>query len=155
MLVVARSLDGRRIKGRSTDFHPARRSFRVAAGTGHPPVEVPTDGLKAVFFVRSLDGNPERQDHRQFPRTPGQARQRIWLEFKDGERMAGWPISTPLGREGFYVIPTDPTSNVEKAYVFRDAVAKLLQGDEAIVASAQEQERLARAVREPTVLRVL
>jgi hypothetical protein len=154
MLIVARHLDGRKIKGQTTDFHPARDFFRVKNASGHPPLEVATDGLKAVFFVRSLEGNPDRSDHCEFPRMPGQVRPKIWLEFKDGERMAAWPVSTPLGKSGFYVIPTDPTSNVEKAYVFRSSVNRILEGDAAIVAAKSERERR-RADRETSIVRVL
>jgi hypothetical protein len=155
MQVVARLLDGRKIKGHTTDFHPSRERFRVAAQPGFPPVEVPTEGLKAVFFVRSFEGNPERRDHRQFPGNSGFARPKIWIEFRDGERMAAWPVSTPLGRHGFYVVPTDPGSNAEKAYVFRDAVARVLQGNDALAASRAEEDRRKVAEREPTVVRVL
>ena len=156
MLVVARHLDGRKIKGQTTDFHPAREYFRVRTSLERPPLEVSTTGMKAVFCVRSLEGgNPERQDHREFPRNSGQVRRKVWLEFKDGECMAAWPVSMPLGKEGFWVIPTDPTSNVEKAYVFRDAVTKILQGDKAVIAAYSERERLRAGVREAVVLRVL
>jgi hypothetical protein len=34
----------------------------------------------------------------------------------------------PLGKKGFYVLPTDPDSNVEKAYVFRDSLSRILEG---------------------------
>lgn len=155
MLVVCRRLDGRVIKGHTTDFHPQRETFRVATQPGHPPMDVPTSGLKAVFFVRSLDGNPDKRDHRLFPNSPGQARPKIWLEFKDGERMAGWTVSVPLGRDGFYVIPTDPTSNVEKAYVFRDSVARILQGEEAVSAAWTERDERKKTERASAVFRVL
>ncbi len=154
MQVVARLLDGRKIKGHTTDFHPSRERFSVKATPGAPPVEVPTRGLKALFFVYSLDGDPERRDHRQFPTSPGQARPKIWIEFKDGERMAAWPVSTPLGKDGFYAIPTDPSSNVEKAYVFRDSVARILQGGEAVEAAHYEQERRRASERQSAVFRV-
>ena len=154
MLIVARHLDGRKIKGLTTDFHPARAFFRVKIEPGLPPLEVATEGLKAVFFVRSLDGNPERSDHRDFPRAPGQVRPKIWIEFKDGERMAAWPVSTPLGKAGFYVIPTDPTSNVEKAYVFRSSVNRILEGEAALDAAREERARR-RASEQAAVVRVL
>ena len=155
MLVVARHRDGRKVKGQTTDFHPAREYFRVNTSPERPPLEVSTDGLKAVFCVRSLDGNPDRSDHRTFPRSNGQVRRKIWIEFKDGERMAGWPVSIPLGKDGFWVVPTDPTSNVERAYVFRQSVAKILEGDQAVMAAYTERERIRADVRETVVLRVI
>jgi hypothetical protein len=90
-----------------------------------------------------------------FPNSPGQARPKIWLEFKDGERMAGWTVSVPLGRDGFYVIPTDPTSNVEKAYVFRSAVSRIVQGEEAVAAAWEVRDDQKKANRSSAVFRVL
>ncbi len=155
MLIVARHLDGRKIKGQTTDFHPGRDYFHVTTAPGFAPVDVATDGLKAVFFVRDLEGDRDRSDHREFPRSAGRVRQKIWLEFKDGERMAGWPVSLPLGKHGFYVIPTDPDSNVEKAYVFRASVNKILQGEEALAAARIEMDRRRNNGREAKVMRVL
>ena len=155
MLVVARHRDGRKVKGQTTDFHPAREYFRVRTTEDNPPLEVSTDGLKALFCVRSLDGNPDRSDHRTFPRMGGQVRRKVWIEFKDGERMAAWPVSIPLGKEGFWVVPTDPTSNVERAYVFRESVAKILEGDTAVIAAYTERERQLADMREAVVLRVI
>ncbi|GJM44192.1 MAG: hypothetical protein DHS20C21_10340 [Gemmatimonadota bacterium] len=137
MLVVARYVDGRVVKGQTTDFHPELESFHIQGSSEVPPERVPVDGLKAVFFVRSLGGNPERQDHREFPSDVG-VRRKLWLEFRDGEKMAAWPVSASLGRRGFYVLPTDRESNLEKAYVFRKAVKAVLEGKEAEYASASD-----------------
>jgi hypothetical protein len=140
MLVVARYLDGRVVKGETTDFHPALDSFHVRYHSDVPPARIATDGLKALFFVRSLEGNPEYQDHREFPDGPG-IRRKVWLEFEDGERMAAWPVAALLGKNGFYVIPTDRDSNLEKAYVFRSSLKTLLEGDEAERAAARTAYR--------------
>ncbi len=140
MLVVARYLDGRVVKGETTDFHPALDSFHVRYHSDVPPARITTEGLKAVFFVRSLEGNAEYRDHREFPEGPG-LRRKLWLEFEDGERMAAWPVSALLGKNGFYVIPTDRDSNLEKAYVFRDSISKLLEGELAERAARREANR--------------
>jgi len=140
MLVVARYTDGRVVKGRTTDFHPELESFHVQGPSDVSPERVPVSGLKAVFFVRTLGGNPEYQDHREFPSGVG-VRRKLWLKFKDGERMAAWPVSVSLGRRGFYVLPTDRDSNLEKAYVFRGAVDAILEGREAENAAAAEARR--------------
>lgn len=127
MLIVARYLEGHVVKGRTTDFHPENDSFLVDIDPGLPPERLPVKNMKALFFVRSLEGNPTRRDHREFPKGTG-LRTKLWLEFRDGEKMAGWPVSAALGRKGFYVLPTDPDSNVEKAYVFRDSLSRILEG---------------------------
>lgn len=140
MLVVARYVDGRVARGHSTDFHPDQDSFHIRSTPGVPPERITTDGLKGVFFVQSLGGNPEYRDHREFPQETG-VRRKIWIEFMDGEKMAAWPVSAFLGKRGFYVLPTDQASNVEKAYIFRKAVRSVLQDREAEFAAAVESKQ--------------
>ena len=140
MLVVARYTDGRVVKGWTTDFHPELESFHVQESPDVSPERVPVNGLKAVFFVRSLGGDPGHRDHREFPSEVG-VRRKLWLEFNDGEKMAAWPVSITLGSGGFYVLPTDRDSNLEKAYVFRKALRKILEGKEAEYAAASEAKK--------------
>jgi Family of unknown function (DUF6982) len=140
LLVVVRSMDGRVVKGRTTDFHPEADHFHVQPRSGVSPERIEKHGLKAVFFVRSLEGNPDYQDHREF-RSEAGVRRKLWIEFKDGEQMAAWPVSAFLGQEGFYALPTDRASNLEKAYVFRDAVRTVLQNREADRAAAEESRK--------------
>jgi len=134
MMVVARLLDGGKVKGQTTDFHPERNHFTITPNDSTLPVRIPVAELKALFFVRSLEGDPDHQDHREFRLQHG-VRPKLWLEFQDGERMAAWPVSPTLGRLGFYVLPTDSDSNVEKAWVFRAALKQVLQGEAADRAS--------------------
>jgi hypothetical protein len=141
MLIVARYLDGRVIKGSTTDFKSSNETFHVTPSHGGTAQRVSTQGLKAVFFVRTLEGNPSRPDIRDFPDQNGRVRSRIWLRFRDGEQMPAWPVSPSLGDRGFWVLPTDPGSNLEKTYVFRHAVDRILEGDKANEAARLENER--------------
>jgi hypothetical protein len=143
MLVVARLLDKGKVKGRTTDFHPKRDHFTIQPDDGTLPVRLSLADLKALFFVKSLEGNPDHQDHREFRRRVG-ARSRVWLEFKDGEQMAAWPVSPSLGRIGFYVLPTDANSNVEKAWVYRRSLKRVLEGKEAETAARKFSVRRER-----------
>ncbi|HMB70982.1 MAG TPA: hypothetical protein VKU85_16825 [bacterium] len=130
MQVVARLLDKGKIKGDTTDFHPERQDFTIDPEDGTLPVRVPVGDLKALYFVRSLDGNRDYQDHRRFQGQAG-VRAKVWLEFEDGECMAAYPVSPFLGKHGFYVLPTDPGSNVEKAWISRPSLKRVLEGREA------------------------
>lgn len=130
MQVVARLLDKGKIKGETTDFHPERDSFTIDPEDGNLPVRVSVSDLKALYFVRSLGGNRDYQDHRRFRGQAG-VRAKLWLEFQDGEQMAAYPVSPFLGKQGFYVLPTDPESNVEKAWISRPSLKRLLEGGEA------------------------
>ena len=51
MLVVVRYRNGRVVKGRTTDFRPDASSFHILEEGQDAPEHLPTDGLKAVFFV--------------------------------------------------------------------------------------------------------
>jgi hypothetical protein len=58
------------------------------------------------------------------------------VEFVDGEQLAGWSSSYASGA-GFFFTPTDPRSNLERAYVYKKAVRRILAGAEADAAAAE------------------
>ena len=114
-MVVARLLDRGKVKGHSTDFHPEQDHFTITPSSGGLAVRVQNDDLKALFFVHSVDGDRSHSDHKEFRAPATGVRPKLWIEFADGEEMAAWPVSPMLGKLGFYVLPTDSKSNVEKA----------------------------------------
>ena len=60
--VVVRFRDGRMVKGYTHDFNPDREIFHVTEAQDKGRViEVSTSFLKAVFFVKTFEGN---KDHR-------------------------------------------------------------------------------------------
>jgi hypothetical protein len=140
MQVVARLVDRGKVKGHTTDFHPEQDHFTIKPPDGGLPVRISIVDLKALFFVHSVNGNPDHCDHKEFRPAPIGVRPKLWIEFKDGEEMAAWPVSPLLGNVGFYVIPTDSNSNVEKAWVNRRFVERTLEGKEADAAA----QKLAR-----------
>jgi hypothetical protein len=134
-LVVVRFLDKRVLKGRIVDFRPDRDFFHVEEEEGSAAAtRVEVDGLKAVFFVKTLQGNRDYVEKRAFEERLG-TEKKVWIEFTDGERLAGWSNSFASQRAGFYVFPADEDSNMEKAYVFRAAIARLEEGEAAEAAS--------------------
>lgn len=133
-LVAVRFLDKRVLKGRIVDFRPDRDFFHVEEEGAAVATRVEVEGLKAVFFVKTLEGNRDHVDKRTFEQRLG-TEKKVWIEFTDGERLAGWSNSFASQRAGFYVFPADEDSNMEKAYVFRAAVAKLDEGEAAEAAA--------------------
>ncbi len=129
-LVAVRFLDKRLVKGRTEDFRPSRDFFHVLEPGAKSPTRVPIADLKAVFFIKSLGRDPGCVDRRAYGEGTGTER-KVWLEFSDGERLAGWSNSSRSPREGFFVFPADPDSNLEKAYVFRSALRRLEEGEAA------------------------
>jgi hypothetical protein len=117
--VVARYLDGRVLKGVTRDFSPNRVSFHVeVAGTGEI-VELRCRHLKALFFVRSLDGDSSRQDLRGFVEGPAETAQgrKIAVRFRDDEFICGYTLSWSPDRDGFFLFPSDVGSNNQRIYV--------------------------------------
>lgn len=131
-LVVARYLDGKILKGTSLDVDPAKPSFHLRPPDGIT-AEVKLKDLKALFFVRSLEGDMAR--HENHALDPGDPRARgstaVSLRFPDGERMIGLTNRYPPNRPFFFVVPVDQESNNIRVLVNRSAVKAMdvLRGD--------------------------
>src|SRR5207245_11689539 len=61
------------LKGTAQDFIPNRPTFHVLPSDGSPAVPVRHLELKAVFFVRDLEGNPHRIDVPAFTGGPAES----------------------------------------------------------------------------------
>jgi hypothetical protein len=111
--------DGRILKGFTSDFLPHREVFQLAA-TDSPDakvVEVWAPDLKAVFFVKDLTGNPRRVDSNEFDPAVPVVGQKVRVLFQDGEQLVGTTESYDPGRKGFFLVPADSRSNIERCYV--------------------------------------
>ena len=119
--VVAHFLDGRVLKGMTHDFAPGKPSFHLFPAHGAPSrgVTVAVDQLKAVYFVRTFDGN-----HDTFRLERGQGK-KVLVTFTDGEVLAGFTSGYTPGKSAYFVIPADPSSNNERIYVLNAAVRKV------------------------------
>ena len=126
--IVARYINGRIIKGWTPDFFPKKPSFHVyksiseAAGEG---VQVFLKELKAVFFVKNLDGNPSYDERKEFVKEQILHGRRIEVSFKDGEMLVGTTTGYDPQREGFFLFPVDPQSNNLRIYIISSAVKKV------------------------------
>jgi len=128
--VVARHLDGRMLKGTTSDFFPNRPLFHLQPLEGGPVTEIRCKTLKAVFFVRDLAGDPKRRDLRGFIDAPGETSKgkKLAVRFKDGELLCGYALSYLPEREGFFLTPADPKSNSLRIYVMAAAAAEVKVG---------------------------
>ncbi len=124
--VVARYQDGRLLKGISLDIDPARPKFHIRPPEG-TAVEVDLSDLKALFYVRTLEGDPTRKEVRT--PDPDDTRSRgstvVTLHFIDGEVMVGLTIRYPPNRPHFFVVPVDPASNNIRVLVNRAAIVSI------------------------------
>jgi hypothetical protein len=81
---------------------------------------VPTSQLKAVFFVRDFDGNPEFDDDRTF--DAGVGGRRLEVTFADDEVLIGSTLSYRPDGVGFFVNPADSQGNNLRIFVVSSAL---------------------------------
>lgn len=110
--VVARFADGRLLKGTSLDVDPNRPTFHVRGDDGVMSQVVMAE-LKALFFVRSFDGDSGHVEGQEIapvdPRLRGS--RLIEVTFKDGEKIVGLCTRYPPNRPFFFLVPVDSASN--------------------------------------------
>mgnify|MGYP003429405675 FL=1 len=125
-LVVARYLDGKLLKGTSLDVDPTRPTFHVRPPEGST-AEVKLKDLKALFFVRSLEGDMARHEiHALDPADPrSKGSTPVALHFPDGEVMIGLTNRFPPNRPFFFIVPVDANSNNIRILVNRSAIKKM------------------------------
>ena len=126
--VVVRYADGRIVKGMTADFVPTKDLFHVNVSTdsvGAKPVEISKSELKALFFVKDLDGDPKHVESNEFDPAHPPAGRRIRVVFKDGEVLVGTTTGYQPGRSGFFLVPADAGSNVERCYIVTAATTEV------------------------------
>jgi len=125
--VVVRKLDRSLVKG-FVDFARYLRlnSIEIIDREGRAVV-VPLPQVKAVFFVRDFDGNPQRAERKLFQSRPRLAGLWVQMSFKDNEVLEGLIPNNlmEIGPEGFLVTPADLYSNNLKIFVPRTALSKI------------------------------
>jgi hypothetical protein len=130
--VVARFVDGRVLKGTTHDFAPQKASFHLSQpdNPAARALAVSVGALKALFFVRSYEGNPKHVEGDDFEKAKGQGR-RIVVTFTDGEVLCGFTTGYAKDKQGFFVIPVDPASNNTRVYVVTASVQRVEWADTA------------------------
>jgi len=125
--VVARYIDGRLVKGMTADFFPNKDRFHVylATAPGDEPVEIVTTDLKALFFVKDFDGDPDHVERNEFDPARPPAGRALRVVFRDGEVLVGVTTGYQPGRPGFFITPADEESNVERAYIVASSTTEV------------------------------
>jgi hypothetical protein len=127
--VVARFLDGRVLKGSCLDVQLDKPTIRLRFADGKTEL-VELKHLKALFFVRSLDGDAAKDDARQAasddPRLRGSAP--IVVHFADNESISGLTNRFPPNKPFFFILPVDAASNNIRILVNREAIVRMEPG---------------------------
>lgn len=121
--IIVRCVSGQLLRGYSNDFHPDRAHLHLCPRVTCSAAErllVPMMRLKAVFFVKNLQGQPDRVDGNTFDHQP--RGRRVEVTFRDGEVMIGSTLSyKPAGR-GFFLQPANSQGNNSRVYVVNGAI---------------------------------
>ncbi len=123
--VVVRFRDGKMLKGFTYDFNPHKEVFHVTMKTQYAKevAEVSNSQLKAVFFVKTFEGN---KDHRGVDEFSLESLEnipslKIKVTFFDGEVMYGSTNGYAPDRKGFFIFPADQESNNERVFIIRES----------------------------------
>ena len=121
--VVAHFMDGKLVKGYSEDFFPNKPTLHITEEGSGEVIEVEISRLKALFFVKSLEGNRDYNEDQEAERS-GLGR-RIKVRFKDGETIVGYTSGYSADRDAFFVFPGDPKSNNDRIFVVTAATEEI------------------------------
>ncbi len=131
---VLRFMDGAVLKGYLRDFSPEGEDVVLEeTGTGRIHT-VSISVMKAVFFVKSLEGDYEYKEKKSYGvRRP--VGNRAFVRFRDGECLVGflegkvpWQKGFFLsgrregGKKGFFLLPADKDANNIKVFVVSSSV---------------------------------
>jgi len=122
--VVVRFRDGRMIKGYTYDFNPRKEVFHVTESQcAKEVVEVSNSQLKAVFFVKTFEGNKDhrRPDDFSVESLDSVHGLKVKVAFFDGEVMYGSTNGYTPHRKGFFIFPADEESNNERVFIIRES----------------------------------
>lgn len=131
--VVFRFRNGELKKGYLKEFSPFLKEAALSEDITGMVTNVSIDELKAIFFVKSFEGDKEHREKKSYGAT-GSKGHRVFIKFKDGEQMVGflegdvpWGHGFFLskkadGSKGFFLLPVDMFSNNIKVFIVSSSV---------------------------------
>ncbi len=127
--VVVRFIDGRVIKGYAQNFNPTRPTFHlIEEQTGallhNQSILLDMKEIKALFFVKSFEGNREYDERKDFIEGDRIQGRKVEVAFIDNEIIRGTTVGYDPQRLGFFLIPIDPDSNNIRIFVVSTAVKR-------------------------------
>ena len=126
--IVVRYQDGRINKGVTSDFFPNKDLFHLFPVDALPetkPIKVSMQELKAVFFVKTFEGNPGYNKKKEFEADKTVIGRKIRVIFRDGEVLVGTTQGYQPNRSGFFIHIVDPQSNNERCFIITAATQEV------------------------------
>lgn len=121
--VVLHFINGEIQKGITEDFFPNKDNFHFKERDKGAVQEIRLRDLKAVFFVKSFEGDSTYRERDDLERVG--CGKKIRVHFKDGETQVGYTQGFSPERPGFFVFPADPDSNNDRIFVVSAAADKV------------------------------
>jgi len=131
--VVARFSDGRVLKGYVKGFTAESDHIVLAeAGSGEEQ-RIPVADLKALFFIKSFEGDRQYREKKSFGISSNKGR-KVYIKFFDRESLVGfidgeipWEKGAFHAKDsntakGFFLIPVDRDCNNVKVFVVGNAI---------------------------------
>jgi hypothetical protein len=89
---------------------------------------IPYEQVKAVCFVRDLEGGGVFGERRQYATRPKSTGLWMGLEFRDGDRLEGIIPNNllQLDAQGFSLSPPEATGNTQRVFVPRQALREIV-----------------------------
>ena len=143
--VVLKTKENEILKGTTSDFSPVKACFHfIPRGqeSCRSTIEIIINDLKAIFFVKEFNGTAYRDNYRVNLTRPKVGEKLVKVQFHDGEQINGIAQSFHLDRPGFFITPTDPTSNNERIYVVLSDLQNLNVDGKAIPVEELRQSAL-------------
>jgi hypothetical protein len=131
--IVLRFNTGKILKGYIGDFTAYTDIVAVQDAQTDEEHKIPIIELKAIFFVKTFEGDRSRRDKKMYGISQNVGR-KVYIRFNDGESMMGflegdipWEkgfyLSKPASTlKGFFLVPVDGDSNNKKVFVVNSSI---------------------------------
>ena len=121
--IVVHLKDGTILKGITHDFAADESFHLLPAEGGGVPIQIRTDEMKALFYVKDYLGNRDYVAKRKFDEAKEAGRRAI-IKFSDGEEIWGYlgEGADDAGGLGFLFFPADENDNNIRIFVVRSAL---------------------------------
>ncbi len=121
--VIVRTRDGEVIPGFANQDRINKKTLKVITQQGKEQT-FSIDKLKAVFFVKDFQGNPEYDEIKFLNKQSVSSMIWVRVEFFDGEVLEGKIANNMelICSPGFYLSPSDQDTNNKRVYVIKSSL---------------------------------
>lgn len=115
--VVVHTADGQVRRGTVSDVALDGEVVLLAPPAGGTREPVPTEQIRAIFFMLPLGDKPAPPEGKK-----------VRVTFRDGRQVAGFSPDYDPDRKGFFMIPADTRTHTARIWVYRTAVRQVWVG---------------------------